>query len=195
MSVKIFDTHAIQTNVLFNTKKKTKIISRHPPSIPTHTAAVDSTTTIAMGTTTLTTSMETVDGSELCHYPPLTHSCRSRGSSCCAVTMSPNRLPPPSSQSSVQFLSEYQDEGGGVGGGGLPSCYWRRHRHRVLGTTPLGAWGGAPRVTSTLTRWHRRRRRQHQSGRRRPRRPSSALRPMGGGLRNCARWPTAGRRR
>jgi hypothetical protein len=53
MSVKIFDTHALQTDVLFNTnkqpnqqrKKKTKINSRHPPSIPTlpyaaHTATV-----------------------------------------------------------------------------------------------------------------------------------------------------------
>ena len=34
--------------------------------------------------------MEALDGSELCHYPPLTHSCWSRGSSCCAATMSSN---------------------------------------------------------------------------------------------------------
>jgi hypothetical protein len=46
---------------------------------------------MATGTKTLTTSMEAVDGSKLCHYPPLTHSCWSRGSSCCAVTVSPNR--------------------------------------------------------------------------------------------------------
>jgi hypothetical protein len=43
--------------------------------------------------TTKTTTMEAVDGSELCHYPPLTHSCRSRGSSCCAVTVSPSSPP------------------------------------------------------------------------------------------------------
>ena len=39
------------------------------------------------GMTTLTTSME-AGVSELCHYPPLIHSCGSRGSSCCAATVS-----------------------------------------------------------------------------------------------------------
>ena len=63
--------------------------------VPTMTTIAPSppttTTTMATGTKTLTTSMEAVDGRELCHYPPLTHSCSSRGSSCCAVTVSPNR--------------------------------------------------------------------------------------------------------
>jgi hypothetical protein len=47
--------------------------------VPTMTTIAPSppttTTTMATGMKTLTTSMEAVDGSELCHYPPLTHSC------------------------------------------------------------------------------------------------------------------------
>ncbi len=62
--------------------------------VPTMTTIAPSppttTTTMATGTKTLTTSMEALDGSELCHYPPLTHSCWSRGSICCAVTVSPS---------------------------------------------------------------------------------------------------------
>jgi hypothetical protein len=82
MSVKIFDMHAIQTDVLFNTNNRTNngrirqksSAATRLHSIPTlpyaaHATAVVSTTTMATGTTTLTTSMETVDGSELCHYP------------------------------------------------------------------------------------------------------------------------------
>jgi hypothetical protein len=67
--------------------------------VPTMTTIAPSppttTTTMATGTKTLTTSMEAVDGSELCHYPPLTPSCWSRGSSCCAVTVSPSSPPSP----------------------------------------------------------------------------------------------------
>ena len=73
----------------------------------------------------LTTSMEAVDGSELCHYPPLTHSCWSRGSSCCAVTVSPSSPPSPRRPCAH-----------GAGGCAL------RHLHRAAGV-PLAAHPGA----------------------------------------------------
>jgi hypothetical protein len=37
---------------------------------------------------TATAGVGDSNGSKLCHYPPLIHSCGSRGSSCCAATVS-----------------------------------------------------------------------------------------------------------
>ena len=103
---------------------------------------------MATGTTTLTTSMETVDGSELCHYPPLTHSCRSRGSSCCAVTTVI------AVERAVSRRLSRRGEGGE--GGGLPSCYCRCHRYRALDLSARPqrlprAWGGGSSREPSLT--------------------------------------------
>ncbi len=78
-----------------------------PPS--TMTTSTGMTTTTTIGTTTMAPLLTTTTTiapcsssnglqsndlrlpsgvSELCHYPPLIHSCGSRGSSCCAVTVS-----------------------------------------------------------------------------------------------------------
>ncbi len=78
-----------------------------PPS--TMTTATGMTTTTTIGTTTMPPSLTTTTTiapcsssnglrsndlrlpsgvRELCHYPPLIHSCGSRGSSCCAATVS-----------------------------------------------------------------------------------------------------------
>jgi hypothetical protein len=75
----------------------------------TTTTGMGKTTTTTIGTTTMPPSLTTTTTiapcsssnglrsndlrlpsgvSELCHYPPLIHSCGSRGSSCCAATVS-----------------------------------------------------------------------------------------------------------